>query len=123
MESYAEWIGKQDPSELPCLKQQFYPVSLLHDSDDLTLETHRTSPQQQTGLLYTPFYSSVKAVFVAGDVYPFSNLTLETLALDPQLCKTWQYVGGGLSHDPIVLMWGVSKHEAVVPTLLCKDHT
>jgi hypothetical protein len=104
LDSYADWIGQQDPPESPRPKQQFYPISLLHDSGSLTLETHRTSPQRQGGLLYTQLYSSVKEVFAAGDVYPFSIPSLETLALDPQLRKTWQYVGGGLSHDPIALM-------------------
>jgi hypothetical protein len=77
---------------------------MLHDTGSLTLETRQSSPQRQAGLLYTQFYSSVKEVFAAGDAYPFSNPALETLALDPQLRKTWQYVGGGLSHDPIALI-------------------
>ncbi|KAJ5100164.1 hypothetical protein N7532_007165 [Penicillium argentinense] len=104
LDSYAEWMGQPHAPEFPPPKQQFYPISLLHDSGSMTLETHRTSPQRQAGLLYTQLYSSVKEVFAAGDVYPFSNPSLETLALDPQLRKTWQYVGGGLSHDPIALM-------------------
>ncbi|KAJ6050763.1 uncharacterized protein N7446_010872 [Penicillium canescens] len=104
LESYAEWIGQQHPPEIPRPKQQFYPISLLHDTGSLTLETRRSSPQRQAGLLYTQLYSSVKEVFAAGDVYPFSNPALETLALDPQLRKTWQQVGGGLSHDPVALM-------------------
>ncbi|KAJ6045531.1 hypothetical protein N7499_003469 [Penicillium canescens] len=104
LESYTEWIGQQHPPGSSRPKQQFYPISLLHDTGSLTLETRPSSPQRQAGLLYTQFYSSVKEVFAAGDAYPFSNPALETLALDPQLRKTWQYVGGGLSHDPIALI-------------------
>ncbi|KAJ6041645.1 hypothetical protein N7460_007035 [Penicillium canescens] len=104
LESYAEWIGQQHPPESSRPKQQFYPISLLYDSGSLTLETHRAAPQRQAGLLYTQLYSSVKEVFAAGDVYPFTNSAVDTLALDPQLRKTWQYVGGGLSHDPVALM-------------------
>ncbi|KAJ5549853.1 hypothetical protein N7535_002204 [Penicillium sp. DV-2018c] len=104
LDSFADWIGQQHPPECPRPKQQFYPNSLLHDTGSLTLETRRTSPQRQAGLLYTHLYSSVKEVFAAGDVYPFTNTALDTLALDPQLRKTWQQVGGGLSHDPVALM-------------------
>ncbi|KAJ6047285.1 uncharacterized protein N7446_012119 [Penicillium canescens] len=96
-------VGAASSGILTSKAQQFYPISLLHDTGSLTLETRPSSPQRQAGLLYTQFYSSVKEVFAAGDVYPFSNPALETLALDPQLRKTWQYVGGGLSHDPIAL--------------------
>ncbi|EAU29404.1 predicted protein [Aspergillus terreus NIH2624] len=67
------------------------------------LETRRTSPQRRAGLYYSQFYASVKEVFAAGNTYPFTNTATETLALDPQLRKTWQTVGGGLSHNPIAL--------------------
>lgn len=102
LDSYSEWIGQQDPPKSPVRSKQFYPISLLHDSGSLALETHRSSPQRQGGLFY--LYSSVKEVFVAGDAYPFSNPSLEKFALDPQLRKTQQYVGDRLSHDPITLM-------------------
>jgi hypothetical protein len=41
---------------------------------------------------------------MAGDIYPFTNAAIDTLALDPQLQKTWKYISGGLSHDPVALM-------------------
>ena len=50
------------------------------------------------GLLYSQFYSSVKEVFAARNQYPFTNTAIETLALDPQLRKTWQHVRAGLSY-------------------------
>ncbi|KAL4960079.1 uncharacterized protein BDV14DRAFT_211863 [Aspergillus stella-maris] len=79
LDSYAAWIQQQHPPQSAPPKQQFYPISLLHDTGSLTLET-------------------------SGDVYPFPNPSLETLALDPQLHKTWQHVGGGLSHNPVALV-------------------
>jgi hypothetical protein len=76
---------------------------MLEDTGSLTLETRRTLPQRQAGLYYSQFYASVKEVFAAGNIYPFTNTRVETLALDPQLRKTWQTVGGGLSHNPVAL--------------------
>jgi hypothetical protein len=55
---------------------------------------------------FTPgqFYGSVKEVFTAGNQYPFTNTAIETLALDSQLRKTWQYVRAGLSYNPVTLI-------------------
>src|SRR4051812_18398106 len=77
---------------------------MLHDSGSLTIESHRGSKSRAAGLLYSQFYPSIKEVFAAGNVYPFTNAAIETLALDPKLRKTWQQVGAGLSHDPIALI-------------------
>jgi hypothetical protein len=55
-------------------------------------------------LLYNQFYFSIKEIFAAGNICLFTNSALETLALDPQLRKTWQSVGGALSHDPVAFM-------------------
>jgi hypothetical protein len=77
---------------------------MLHDSGSLTMETNSSSWSRRAGLLYSQFYSSIKEVFAAGNVYPFTNTALETLALDPKLRKTWQHVGRGLSHDPVALI-------------------
>lgn len=76
---------------------------MLHNSTSITIETHRCSKGRAVGLLYSQFYASIK-VFVAGKVYPFTNVAIETLALDPKLQKTWQHVGAGLSHDLIALV-------------------
>ncbi|RHZ43029.1 uncharacterized protein CDV56_100146 [Aspergillus thermomutatus] len=83
-----------------CLDAYSY---MLEDTGSLTLETRRSSPHWQAGLFYSQFYASVKEVFTAGNIYPFTNSRLETLALNPKLRKTWQTVGGGLSHNPIAL--------------------
>ncbi|KAF9890022.1 hypothetical protein FE257_006702 [Aspergillus nanangensis] len=103
LEAYSQWIHGQQPSDTPRAHEQFYPMSLLQDTGSMTLETRRSSPQRQSGLFYSQFYASVKEIFTAGNTYPFTNSGMETLALDPKLRKTWQTVGGGLSHNPIAL--------------------
>lgn len=104
LDSYAAWIQSAHGPKEDGHHRVFYPLSLLHDTGSVTFETHLNSRSRQAGLLYSQFYSSVKEIFAAGNVYPFTNTALETLALDPQLRKTWQSVGGGLSHDPVALM-------------------
>ncbi|PVH90971.1 hypothetical protein DM02DRAFT_664466 [Periconia macrospinosa] len=78
--------------------------AMLQDSGSMTIETHRGSKSRTGGLLYSQFYSSVKELFAAGNIYPFTNVAIETLALDPKLQKTWQHVRVGLSHDPVALI-------------------
>ncbi|EWZ79008.1 hypothetical protein FOWG_16786 [Fusarium oxysporum f. sp. lycopersici MN25] len=85
-------------------KQVFYPFSMLQDTGSFTIETGKRSPRRAAGLLYSQFYSSAKEIFAAGNVYPFTNAAIETLALDKKLGKTWELVGGGLSHQPTALI-------------------
>ncbi|KAH7109785.1 hypothetical protein EDB81DRAFT_849298 [Dactylonectria macrodidyma] len=85
-------------------KQVFYPFSMLRDTGSLTIETGKRSSRRAAGLLYSQFYPSVKEIFAAGNVYPFTNTAIETLALDKKLRKTWELVGGGLSHQPAALI-------------------
>lgn len=61
---------------------------MLHNSTSITIETHRYLKGRAVGLLYSQFYISIKEVFVAGKVYPFTNMAIKTLALDPKLQKT-----------------------------------
>ena len=82
----------------------YYPTAMLHDSCSVGVETKEHSALRLAGLLYSQFYPSVKEVFAAGNIYPFASTAIETLALDPQLQKTWQHVGGALSHDPVALI-------------------
>jgi hypothetical protein len=103
LDSYATWIQDAHGPVNDGHQKVFYPTSMLHDSGSLTIETNSSSCRR-AGLLYSQFYSSIKEVFAAGNVYTFTNTALETLALDPKLCKTWQHVGGGLSYDPVALI-------------------
>ncbi|KAF4332448.1 hypothetical protein FBEOM_13752 [Fusarium beomiforme] len=77
---------------------------MLQDTGSFTIETVKRSTRRAAGLLYSQFYSSVKEVYAAGNVYPFTNAAIETLALDKKLRKTWELVGGGLSHQPAALI-------------------
>ncbi|KAF9882577.1 hypothetical protein FE257_006752 [Aspergillus nanangensis] len=104
LDAYSHYIAGKQPGDSPRPQQQFYPISMLQDTGSLTLETRRSSPHRHAGLLYSQFYASVKEVFAAGNIYPFTNSSIESLALDPKLRKTWQLVGGGLSHDPVALI-------------------
>lgn len=102
-DSFTSWM-QQGPTKDPTQKQVFYPFSMLHDSGSLTVETSPNSWSRAAGLLYTQFYPSVKEIFAAGNVYPFTNTAIETLALDKNSRRTWELVGGGLSHNPAALM-------------------
>ena len=103
LESYATSLQHAETRDLT-RKQVFYPFSMLHDSGSLTIETSPRSWSRGPGLLYSQFYPSAKEIFAAGNVYPFTNTAMETLALDKKLRKTWELVGGGLSHNPVALM-------------------
>ncbi|PNP55221.1 hypothetical protein FNYG_15524 [Fusarium nygamai] len=104
LESYAFQIKNRHADDRGTQKQIFYPFSMLQDTGSLTIETGKRSPRRAAGLLYSQFYSSVKEVFAAGNVYPFTNAAIETLALGKKLRKTWELVGGGLSHQPAALI-------------------
>lgn len=82
-------------------KQVFYPFSMLQDTGSLTIETGKRSQRRAAGLLYSQFYSSVKEVFAAGNVYPFTNGAIETLALTP--CPI--PVFSSQSTQPMYLFW------------------
>ena len=96
LDSYYNWC--QNGGKLGPCKQTLYPIALLGDAVSMGVERCANSQLRAGGLLYSQFYSSVKEVFAAGNQYPFTNAAIETLALDPQLRKTWQHVGAGLSH-------------------------
>jgi hypothetical protein len=104
LESYAFQVGNGSTGDQWIQKQVFYPFSMLRDTGSLTIETGKRSLRRAAGLLYSQFYPSVKEVFAAGNVYPFTNTAIETLALDKKLRKTWELVGGGLSHQPAALI-------------------
>ncbi|RSL82713.1 hypothetical protein CEP52_016900, partial [Fusarium oligoseptatum] len=104
LESYGLQVSSGPAGDQETQKQVFYPFSMLRDTGSLTIETGKRSLRRAAGLLYSQFYPSVKEVFAAGNVYPFTNAAIETLALDKNLRKTWELVGGGLSHQPEALI-------------------
>lgn len=103
LESYASNMRHCSTAE-HAQKEVFYPFSMLHGSGSLTIETGPRSPLRKAGFLYTQFYPSEKAIFAAGNIYPFTNGAIETLALDKKPRRIWELVGGGLSHQPAALM-------------------
>ncbi|KIX01148.1 uncharacterized protein Z518_08873 [Rhinocladiella mackenziei CBS 650.93] len=103
LENWKSWI-QQGPAQDSTGKEVFYPLSILQDSGSLTVETSPRSWLRAGGLLFSQRYPSVKEIFAAGHIYPFSNTAIETLALDKSLQRTWELVGGGLSHNPTALM-------------------
>ncbi|KAH6691812.1 hypothetical protein BKA61DRAFT_584821 [Leptodontidium sp. MPI-SDFR-AT-0119] len=102
LDSYYNWCRDGEKRD-PC-QQTLYPTAMLGDTVSMGVEPCANSQLRAGGLLYSQFYGSVKEVFAAGNQYPFTNTAIETLALDPQLRKTWQHVGAGLSHDPVALI-------------------
>jgi hypothetical protein len=101
LESFYSWIRAGD--EAHACQQNIYPTTLLADSVSMAFEPGTRSWLRAAGLIYGQLYNSMKEILAAADQYPFENAAIETLALDPQLRKTWQHVGAGLSHDPIAL--------------------
>jgi hypothetical protein len=62
-------------------KKQSYPSSILH-SRNSTTETYPVSKSCVGKLLHCQFYSSIKKVFAAENVYSFTRVATETLALN-----------------------------------------
>jgi hypothetical protein len=111
------WQTIQETVEQPGL-QQFKNVTLLLHAKNLKTQTKdwtwagmmtrfRKCWWSMADEAYSSadfYYDIGKEVFAAGNQYPFTNTAIEMLALDPQLRKTWQHVGAGLSHDPVALI-------------------
>jgi hypothetical protein len=87
-----------------CSRATFYPLSFLRDAGLLVLEPRPGSAPRRAGHLYSQFYDPVKESMAAGMHYPFSNVMLEALALDPQLLRTWQHLGRGGVKDIAISM-------------------
>lgn len=101
LDSYYQWCQDEKGSLRTPIQ---YPTAMLQDSCAMGIETKENSELRRAGLLYSQFYPSLKEIFAAGNIYPFANTAIETLTLDPKLQKTWQHVGGALSHNPIALI-------------------
>lgn len=102
LQSLYSWLRTGD--ERNACRVAKYPTTLLQESGSIAFEPGANSQLRAGGLLYGQLYNSVKEVFAAGNQYPFRNPAIEGLALDPQLQKTWQHVGAGLSHSPVALL-------------------
>lgn len=85
-------------------KRQFYPQSLLRDQPSMTIAPAVRSGLRKGGLRYCQHYNASKNIFAAGKIYPFQNERLDTLAIDPGMARTWQHVGGAVSHSPLTVL-------------------
>ncbi len=81
-----------------------YQTALLKDAGGITILSPARSSSRHQGLIYSQFYNSQKELFDAAKTYPFHDPSLESLALDPHLRKTWQHVGGSQNHNPQTLL-------------------
>ncbi|KAE8383983.1 hypothetical protein BDV23DRAFT_192391 [Aspergillus alliaceus] len=85
-------------------REKIYPILLTWAIGSLTMEPSRKSSLRRLGYLYSQYYNSGKAIFTAGSQYVFRNSGLETLALNPGLVQTWEYIGHAVSHSPLALL-------------------
>lgn len=104
--STEEELAAAEPpvEERPAWRQEFYPQSLTRDQGSLTMAPFTRSPLRKRGLFYGQLYNTSKEIFAAGNVYPFANQRLDTLALDPSMLRSWQHVGGAVSQSPLALI-------------------
>ena len=74
------------------MKVQFFPLALLHDSCDMTLEPGKRHPLYYVGLVYSQFYSSTKEIFDCAKTYLFDDISIEGLAIDSSLLEEWKAI-------------------------------
>lgn len=85
-------------------RKEFYSFFFLRDMSSMTLKSHRRSRIRRAGLLYCQFYITLKKILVAGNHYLFQNRSLDILALDSGLIRTWRHVRKGFSHSLSALL-------------------
>lgn len=112
------------PATLP-FKREFYPQSLLRDHTSMTLAPTVKSNLWRSGLRYSQHYNASKNILAAGKIYPFQNQRLDTLALDPGMARTWQHVGGAVSHSPLTVLRAYlhTKQRSHVAFQGCRDRS
>ena len=68
---------------------RFYQVALLNDAANVSSVPARGSTLQLGGLACSQLYASYKEALDAAKTYPFANIGLEELALDPKIRRTF----------------------------------
>lgn len=76
-----------------------YQWGLCTEASNITIESTGKSPYRIAGLAYTQLYSSTKEIFDANKTYPFTNPSIEALAVDPRLSAGIHHAGGGHSDE------------------------
>lgn len=97
-------ISSPSPHPSARWRQEYYTQSFVRAHGSMTLEPYPKSPLRKQGLLYCQLYNTSKDILAAGNHYPFQNERLDTLALDPGMVRTWQHIGGAVSHSPLTLL-------------------
>ncbi|RKK64994.1 hypothetical protein BFJ69_g16525 [Fusarium oxysporum] len=78
-------LGQLYDGDIPKSGQNFFHESMLRDAGAMTTLTPVKSRLRRGGILYGQMYSLTKEIVDAARTYPFQNLDLRHLALDPQL--------------------------------------
>ena len=93
--SFARWanLGEAGTSA----KATFYPVAMLRDAQDMTVEMSRPSKKRQQGWVYSQVYNSFKEMYDAAKTKPFSHPRLNRLAWDSKVAEMLRQVGKGQS--------------------------
>jgi hypothetical protein len=103
-------------------QSQFYFWALTASSSNMTFSPGKRHPFTAAGLVYSQFYGSIKEAFDAAKVFPFDNVNLEALAVDPNLHKLWSSSDGQGNHtwDRAKLVKGyIASKERVQSVLSC----
>jgi hypothetical protein len=97
-ESLAQWalLGEKKSSR----KATFYPISMLRDAANLTMEMSRISLKRQAGWVFSQTYNSVKEIYDYAKTKPFGNRFLERLAWDSEIAKMIRQQGKHFTVTP-----------------------
>jgi hypothetical protein len=102
LNSQYEWSLHGSPAR-PSLRSHYH-TALLRDAVGMTLVTAARSPSRRQGLIYSQYYNKQKEIYDAAKTMPFQDPSIESLALDPHLRRSWQHVGGAETHRPATLV-------------------
>lgn len=104
LESYMDWMYDKKPPKRNTAGFQLYPTHMLDGVCSLTSCSPARSVQRKGGLVYTQMYASVKEMFDAAKVYPFSNRGIEELAVDDKVMSAVRSAAGGRHAETKVVL-------------------
>ena len=96
--------SEYEPRSHPRWRVVFYPQSFLRDQGSLTVAPTPSNPIWTRGLRFGQLYNPSKDAFAAGSHYLFGHDQLDTLALDPQMARSWQHTSGAVSASPLAAL-------------------
>ncbi|OBT60329.1 hypothetical protein VE03_10768, partial [Pseudogymnoascus sp. 23342-1-I1] len=92
-EAFVRWAARGGKAQW--VKPTMYPVAMLRDASDLTVEMSRSSAQREQGWVFSQVYSSYKELYDAAKTKPFGSPFLSQLAWDPAVDKMLRQQGKG----------------------------